>query len=97
MVTLLMCFTKLLAFMAKAKKALRIIEKRCNAFHSSEVVTRASQAPILMIVSVTYYISLHVGTKRPVFHLSPRDGYVLFVSGCLILTAANSSSYGWLI
>ena len=54
--------TKLLAFMAKVKKALRIIEKRCNAFYSSEVVTRASQAPIFMIVSVTYYISLHVGS-----------------------------------
>ena len=89
--------TKLLAFMAKVVKALRIVEKRCNAFYSSEVVTRASQAPIFMIVSVTFYISLHVGTKRPVFHLSPRDGYVLFVSGCLILTAVNSSSYGWLI
>ena len=41
--------------MAKVKKALRIIEKRCNAFYSSKVVTRASQAPIFMIVSVTYY------------------------------------------
>ena len=41
--------------MAKVKKTLRIIEKRCNAFYSSEVVTRASQAPIFMIVSVTYY------------------------------------------
>ena len=34
--------------------------------------------------------------KRLVFHLSPRDGHVITVSGCLILTAANSSSYGWL-
>ena len=28
--------------------------------------------------------------------MSPRDGHVITVSGCLILTAANSSSYGWL-
>ena len=34
--------------------------------------------------------------KKPVFHLSPRDGHVIFVSGCLILTAVNSSSYGLL-
>ena len=36
-------------------------------------------------------------SKRPVFHLSPGDGHVIFVSECLILTAVNSSSYGWLI
>ena len=29
----------------------------------------------------------------PVFHLSPRDGYVIFDSRCLILTTVNSSSY----
>ena len=28
--------------------------------------------------------------KRPVFHVSPRDGHVIFVSGCPILTAVNS-------
>ena len=28
--------------------------------------------------------------------MSPRDGHVITVSGCLILTAVNSSSYGWL-
>ena len=28
--------------------------------------------------------------------MSPRDGHVITVSGGLILTAANSSSYGWL-
>ena len=49
-----------------------------------------------MLVSVTYYISLDVREKRLAFHLSPRDGHVITVSGCLILTAANSSSYGWL-
>ena len=48
-----------------------------------------------MSVSVTYYIGLHVGAKRPVFHPSPRDGHVMFVSGRLILTALNSSLYGW--
>ena len=36
-------------------------------------------------------------SKRPVFHLSQGDGHVIFVSECLILTAVNSSSYGWLI
>ena len=30
-------------------------------------------------------------------HLSPPDGHVIFVSRCLILTAVNSPSYGWLI
>ena len=38
-----------------------------------------------MLVSVTYYISLYVGEKRLAFHLSPRDGHVITVSGCLIL------------
>ena len=38
---------------------------------------------------MTYYISLYVGAKRLVFHLSPRDGHVIIVSGCLILTAVN--------
>ena len=36
-------------------------------------------------------------SKRQVFPLSPGDGHVIFVSECLILTAVNSSSYGWLI
>ena len=49
-----------------------------------------------MLGSVTYYVGLHVGAKQPVFHLSPRDGHVIFVRGCLILTAVNSSSYGLL-
>ena len=40
------------------------------------------------LVSVTY-ISLYVGAKRLVFHLSPRDGRVIIVSGCPILTAVN--------
>ena len=43
----------------------------------------------LELVSVTYYISLYVGAKRLVFHLSPRDSHVIIVSGCLILTAVN--------
>ena len=34
-------------------------------------------------------LSLIVGEKRLVFHLSPRDGHVIIVSGCLILTAVN--------
>ena len=29
------------------------------------------------------------GAKRLVLHLSPRDGHVIIVSGCLILTAVN--------
>ena len=36
-------------------------------------------------------------SERLVFHLSPRDGHVIFVSAHLILTAVSSSSYGWLI
>ena len=38
---------------------------------------------------MTFYISLYVGAKRLVFHLSPRDGHMIIVSGCLILTAVN--------
>ena len=34
--------------------------------------------------------------KRLVFHPSPWDCHVITVSGCLILTAVNSSSYRWL-
>ena len=34
--------------------------------------------------------------KRLVFYLSRRDCHVITVSGCLILTAVNSSWYGWL-
>ena len=40
-------------------------------------------------MNTTYFIIM-------VFHLSPRDGHVIIVSGCLILTAVNSSSHGWL-
>ena len=36
-------------------------------------------------------------SKRLVFHLSPRDGHVIFVSAHLFLTAVNSSTYGWFI
>ena len=28
-------------------------------------------------------------SRRMVFHVSPRDGHVIIVSGCLILTADN--------
>ena len=38
---------------------------------------------------MTYYISLYVGAKRLLFHLSPRDGHVITVGGCLVLTAVN--------
>ena len=41
------------------------------------------------LVGVTCYISLYVGAKRLVFYLSPRNGHVTVVSGCLILTAVN--------
>ena len=44
---------------------------------------------MMNFLSVTTYISLYVGAKRLVFHLSPRDGHVIIVSGCLILTAVN--------
>ena len=33
--------------------------------------------------------------KTTGFHVSPRDGHVIFVSGCPILTAVNSFWYGW--
>ena len=39
-----------------------------------------------MLVSVTYYISLYVGANRLVFHLRPRDGHVIIVSGVLQLS-----------
>ena len=32
---------------------------------------------------------IYLGAKRLVFHLSPPDGHVMIVSGCLILTAVN--------
>ena len=38
---------------------------------------------------MTYYISLYGGAKRLAFHLRPRDGHVIIVRGCLILTAVN--------
>ena len=41
------------------------------------------------LVGVTYYVSLYIGAKRLVFYLSPRDGHVIIVSGCLILIAVN--------
>ena len=44
---------------------------------------------VVELVRVTYYISLYGGAKRLVFHLRPRDGHVIIVSGCLILTAIN--------
>ena len=47
------------------------------------------ETSIVELVSVTYYISLYIGAKRLVFYLSPRDGHVIIVSGCLILTAIN--------
>ena len=50
---------------------------------------RRSFVFIFELVSVTYYISLYVGAKRLVFHLSPRDGHVIIVGGCLILTEVN--------
>ena len=43
----------------------------------------------IIALGVTYYISLYVGAKRLIFHLSPRHGHVINVSGCLILTAVN--------
>ena len=46
-----------------------------------------------MFVSMPYYITSYSGTKQLVFYLSPRDDHVIIVSGCLILTAVNSSSY----
>ena len=48
-----------------------------------------AQRSFVELVSVTYYVSLYIGVKRLVFYLSPRDGHVIIVSGCLILTAVN--------
>ena len=50
---------------------------------------------------MTFDIGLHevcvyVGAKRLVFHLSPRDGHVMIVSGCLILTAVNLIVLIWM-
>ena len=42
-------------------------------------------ASLLAVAKYIYYI----GAKRLVFYLSPRDGHVIIVSGCLILTAVN--------
>ena len=42
-----------------------------------------------LIFGILRYISLYVGAKRLVFHRSPRDGHVIIVSRCLILTAFN--------
>ena len=39
---------------------------------------------INILVTVLYYISIYVGAKRLAFHLSPRDGHGIIVSGCLI-------------
>ena len=57
---------------------------------------RRSFVFIFELVSVTYYISLYVGAKRLVFYLSPREGHVIIVSGCLILTAVNLIILIWM-
>ena len=58
----------------------------CQATNS---LARRSFVFYVELVSVTYYISLYVAAKRLVFHLSPQDGHVITVSGCLILTPVN--------
>ena len=65
---------------------------KLNYWQSTDSPGRWKHSFIFMLVSVTYYFSLHVGTKQLIFHLSPRDDHVIIVSGCLILTAVNSSS-----
>ena len=60
-----------------------------NLLTGASLLALAKSIYYVELVSVTYYISLYVGAKRLVFHLSPRDGHVIIVSGCLILTAVN--------
>ena len=48
------------------------------------------------LVGVTCYITLYVGAKRLIFYLSPRDGHVIIVTGCLILTAVNLIILIWM-
>ena len=60
-----------------------------NLLTGASLLALAKSIYYVELVSVTYYISLYVGAKRVVFHLSPRDGHVIIVSGCLILTAVN--------
>ena len=48
-----------------------------------------ADSPVVELVGVTNYISLYVGARRLVFHLSPRDCHVIIVSGFLILTTVN--------
>ena len=64
-----------------------------NYWRPTDSPARLKRCFILMFVSVTNYIGLHVGAKLPVFHLSPRYGQVIFVSGCLLLNLY--SSYNW--
>ena len=60
-----------------------------NDCQPTDSLARRSFFLYVELVNVTYYISLYVGAKRLVFHLSPRDSHVIIVSGCLILTAVN--------
>ena len=55
-----------------------------NYWQPTDSRARWKPSFIFTLFSVTYYISLHVGAKRLVFHLSPRDGHVIFFSRCLI-------------
>ena len=64
-----------------------------NYWRPTDSPARLKRCFILMFVSVTNYIGLHVGAKLPVFHLSPRYGQVIFVSGCLLFNLY--SSYNW--
>ena len=61
-------FTKLHAFIGKVKNALRIIEKRCNAFHSSAVVTLLLFE--LRMCGAMTLISSRITSKRTVTQLA---------------------------
>ena len=60
-----------------------------NDCQPTDSPARRSFVFFVKLVSVTYNISLYVAAKPLVFHLGPRDGHVIIVSGCLILTAVN--------
>ena len=76
--------------------AIRKQISRCRIHFPHELTCQILTDQSIKIRRRAYCISLYVRAKQLVFHLSPRYGHVIIVSGCLILTAVKSFSYGWL-
>ena len=76
---------------------LKFSRKKDTFFLSIYLSLKVRAAMRLTVETIDVLEMQNFTSKRQVFPLSPGDGHVIFVSECLILTAVNSSSYGWLI